>query len=137
MTNFFKNMKDLFTDIPSKAKFLEDLGLGNSFVGFRYFLQGRNEEPSEKFMKKLCDELEYDYIQVPAKRGESNELLDDLTDQFNQDLKQYLEKYEGDPTRSPNKPKTDKSTVSAAVAAFEIEKELLEPKERIDVSDLF
>ncbi len=134
---FLKKLKDIFNKIPSKTKFLDDIGFSNSYIGFRYFLQGRNEKPSAKFMEKICSELDYDYIRVPIKLDEQNEFLDKLHDKFIEDLETYLEKYNDTPIRTYTKNKTGVSSVSAAVAAFEIEKEILDPDKKLDVSDLF
>ncbi len=138
MTDFFNKLKGMFDSVPSTTKFLEDLGFNNSYIGFRYFSQGHKEEPSPKFMEKLCDELEYDYVRVPVKPGSENEqLIQDLQDEFTNDLETYLKKYDGTPTRTYTKNKTGVSSVSAAVAAFEVEQELLDPDKKLDVSDLF
>ncbi len=137
MTNFFKKLKDTFEDIPSKAKFLDDMDFGNSYIGFRYFLQGRKDKPSDKFMEKICDEMDYNYIRIPVKRGEENKLLDQVHDEFNNDLKEYLKKYEGDSPRTYTKNRSGVSSVSAAVAAFEVEQDILDPNKKLDVSDLF
>ncbi len=137
MTNFFDKMKKILEDIPSKAKLLEDLGFNNSYVGFRSFLQGKKEQPSNAFMEKICDELDYDYIQVPVKRDEDEDFIARLQDEFHRDLEKHLKKYEGDSVRTHTKNGAGISSVSAAVAAFEIEDELLDPEKKIDVSDLF
>ncbi len=138
MTNFFRGLKDLFDRIPSKTKFLTDIGFNNSYIGFRYFLQGRNDKPSTKFMEQLCEEVGYDYIRVPVKPGtDQEEIRDKLYEEFTSDLEEYLKKYEGDPARTYTKNKAGESSVSAAVAAFEVEQDLLDPNKQLDVSDLF
>ncbi len=136
MTNFFKDLKSLFEDIPTKTNFLKDLNFSNSYIGFRYFLQGHQDEPSPKFMKKMSDELGYDYVQIPIKRGEESQLiLNKIETDFKEDLKLYLKKYEGD-TTNPNSKKR-KASVSEVISTFQIEKDILDPSKQLDVSDLF
>ncbi len=131
-------MKDLFDTIPATSKFLEDLGFGSSYTGFRYFSQGHKDEPSEKFMELICDEMEYDYIKIPIKPGSTQDgLIQELEDEFIEDLKKHLEKYKNMPIRTHVKNKTGSSSVSAAVAAFENEADLLDPDKQLDVSELF
>ncbi len=137
MTSFFKKLRDIFDGIPSKTKFLEDLGFNGSYIGFRYFLQERNDTPSDKFMDKMCDDMGYDYIKVPIKRGQDPNIVDVLYDDFADDLDDHLAKYAGQTQRTYTKNKSGESSVSAAVAAFETEQELLDPDKRIDVSELF
>jgi len=137
LTSFFKKIKDIFDDIPSKTKFLEDLQFNGSYIGFRYFLQERNDTPSDKFMDKLCDEMNYDYIKVPIKRGQDPNIVNRLYNDFTDDLQDYVEPYSSRPTRTFAKSKPGTSTVSNAVAAFETERDLLDPDKILDVNDLF
>lgn len=135
MTKFFEGLKSLFEAVPSKTQFLKDIGFNNSYIGFRYFLQGHNDEPSVKFMKKMCNELGYEYILLPiSPEKEHQEIKNKLQSEFSEDLKKYLKQYEGSPKRTFTK---RDDSVSLAVAAFDVEKELLDPKKQIDVSDLF
>jgi hypothetical protein len=139
MTNFFKNLKEIFEEIPAKTRFLKDLGLNNSYTGFRYFMQNRKEEPSTKFMNLLCQELGYKYTLLPIKDTEEhNEIKNKLHAEFETDLKEHLKKYEKDPSRLYAKNYGQESSVSSAIEAFREEEEiLLDPSKKIDVSDLF
>ncbi len=127
----------MFDQIPSKTKFLKDLDFNNSYIGFRYFLQERNPEPSIKFMEKMCSELGYDYMRIPIKSETDGHIIDKLQSDFTEDLKKYLKRYENEPQRTPTKSGNSKDNVSEAVAAFRLEQELLDSSKRLDVSDLF
>ena len=138
MNNFFSNIKELLDEIPAKTKFLKDLDLNNSYTGFRYFMQGKKQEPSVKFMKKLCDETGYEYILLPVKPTEEHQIMKEkLQTEFRADLKDYLKKYEGDSARTYTKNFGTESSISNAVVAFENEEDLLDPDKQLDVSELF
>ncbi len=137
MTSFFAGLKSLFEDIPAKTKFLTDLDFSNSYIGFRYFLQGHKEEPSPKFMKKLSEDLGYDYISIPIKRtAEHQAIRTKIEAEFTTDLEKLLTKYAGDTSRTYTKNKKEPS-VSEVITAFQIEKDLLDTSKQLDVSDLF
>ncbi len=138
MKEFLRKMKELFEDIPAKTKFLKDVGFNHSYIGFRYFLQGRNEAPSPRFMANLSEELDYDYITIPVKRDEDHrKITDTFYNEFTSDLEVYLERYEGDTVRTYTKNREGEGSVSKVIAAFEVEKDLLDPTKQLDVSDLF
>ncbi len=138
MTDFFEGLKDLFEDIPAKTRFLKDLDFNSSYTGFRYFLQGHTKEPSEKFMEKICSELEYDYVRIPIKPGsDQDEIVAKLQSEFTTDVQKYLEKYEGDEARVYSNNRNGAGSVSEVVAAFEVDKDLLESDVRIDATGLF
>jgi len=139
MTDFFKNLKEIFEKIPTKTRFLKDLGLNNSYTGFRYFMQDRKPEPSSKFMKSLCAEVGYEYLLIPVKDTEEHQKLKKkLQEDFEEDLKEYLTKYDGDTARLYAKNFGQESSISNAIEAFQEEDELLlDPSKKIDVSDLF
>jgi len=139
MENFFKNLKDIFESIPTKTRFLKDLGLNNSYTGFRYFMQDRKPEPSSKFMQSLCKEVGYEYILLPVNNSEEHQKIKQtLREDFEKDLKEYLKKYEGDTARLYAKNFGQESSISNAVEAFKEEEDLLlDPNKKIDVSDLF
>jgi hypothetical protein len=100
MEAFLEQLKEIFKKIPKKPKFLQDLGFHSSYIGFRYFLQGHNDKPNSKFMIKLSDELGYEYIEIPIrKNGSDDHLVESITDNFLEDLQNYLEKY--DSTQKP------------------------------------
>ncbi len=138
MTKFFDGVKELFDKIPTKTKFLKDLGFNHSYIGFRYFVQGHTQEPSPNFMSKLSEELGYEYIRVPIKAdGSHQEVIEGLQSEYHNDLEVYLEKYEKDNSRVYTKDRNGEGSVSKVIAAFEMEKDLLDPDKQLDVSDLF
>jgi hypothetical protein len=138
MTDFFKKLKETLEEIPTKTRFLKDLGLNNSYTGFRYFMQDRKEEPSTKFMELLCEKVGYEYVLMPVKNIEEHQKIKEkLHSEFQSDLDEYLKKYEGDQARLYTKNFGQESSISKAVAAFESEEELLDPDKQIDVSELF
>ncbi len=137
MTTFFQGLKNLFEKIPAKTNFLKDLGFGGSYIGFRYFLQGHNEKPSDTFMKGLSDKLGYDYVSIPIKRDGSNqELIDLVEDEFTNDVKIYLSRFKNDPARTYssnlNKEKSLSETLNDA-----FEEDIFHSKTQIDLSDIF
>ncbi len=138
MENFFEKIKELFDKVPAKSKFLADIGFNHSYTGFRYFLQGHTERPSPKFMEKLSEEMGYSYIQIPIKSDpEHQEIISNLNDTFVEDLKIYLEKYEGDSKRTITRVRNGAGSVSTSIATFEVDQDLLDPDKQLDVSDLF
>ncbi len=137
MEQFFERVKSLFEKIPSKPKFLKDLGFSNSYIGFRYFLQGHRSKPSSQFMEKLSSEIGYEYVQIPIKKNEDGDnIIKELTTSFEADLKNHLKKYKGDTPPRSTKSKEKLDTVDEVIASFET-KDVANPKATIDVSELF
>lgn len=135
--DFLNRLKEAFEAIPIKTKFLKDLGLNNSYSGFRYFMQDRKDAPSNKLMEKLCDEMDYDYVLVPVKRDEDiQKLKEKIEDQFFEDLDKYLDRYSGDTARTYLKDYGHESSLATALEAFTLEEEV-DSKDKIDISDLF
>ncbi len=135
--SFLKKLKESFEKIPTKTRFLKDLGLGNCYTGFTYFVQGRKDKPSPKLMKLITEELGYDFIQVPIKReGEHQQLKEKLENDFIDDLNEYLKKYEKDEGRFYLKNYGHESSAASAIEAFNAE-DILNPSKKIDVTDLF
>lgn len=138
MKEFFGKLKETFEKIPTKTRFLKDLGLTNSYVGFRYFMHGRKEEPSQKFMELVSNELEYDYMPVPVKRTEEHQALKkQLEDDYIKDMEEYLKKYNGDKARVYVKNFGQESSTINAIEAFALEQEMLDKDQIIDVVDIF
>ncbi len=140
MSEFFGKLKELFDKIPTKTKFLNDLGFNHSYIGFRYFLQGRIQEPSPKFMDKLSEELGYQYVRVPIKiDGSHREIIEGLQSEYQRDLEDYLKIYYKDKGEGKVyvKDRDGGGSVSEVIAAFEVQKDLLDPDKQVDVSDLF
>ena len=136
MTPFFSKLKMVFEKIPVKANFLKDLGFNISYSGFRYFMQGRKDIPSKELLRKLCDEMEYEYITIPVKLDTDNQALKDkISDQFFLDLEKYLKKYDGDQTRIYAKEFGGESATAKAISAFAQEKFI--PDDKVDLSDIF
>jgi uncharacterized protein YpiB (UPF0302 family) len=135
--SFFEKLRERLEDVPAKTKLLKSLGLSISYTGLRYFLQGHRKEPSQSFMDKMCNAMEYDYIQIPIKRDEeSQKKLQSLNDQFMGDLDSYLEQFN---EKSPRRYKKNHGDISASqsISTFEVEKDLLDPDKQLDISDLF
>jgi len=131
---FFKKLKILFEKIPIKNRFLSELGVNTSYSGFRYFMQGRKPEPSTTFLKKVCSNIDYEYIQIPIKlTDDGQKYKEELINQFLIDLEKHLDKYSGDKSRIYVKDFGKTSVVSSAVEAFsqDINDDLM------DIDDLF
>ena len=134
---FFERLKKTFKEIPIKTRFLKDLGFNNSYSGFRYFMQDRKETPSPKFMKKLCENLEYEYIMIPVKKTEESEKhLQVLENLFFDDLDTYLKTYEGDVARVYVKDFGNESIIADAAEAFSTTS-VFDEEFDIDASTLF
>ncbi len=137
MATFLEKLKESFEKIPTKTRFLKDLGLGNCYTGFTYFVQGRKDTPAPKLMKLLTEEIDYDYVLVPVKRNEAHsKLKEQLETDFINDVDAYLKKYENDEGRFYLKNYGGESVTASAIKAFD-EDDILDPSKKIDVSDLF
>ena len=138
LTSFFTRLKIVFDKIPIKAKFLKDLDFNVSYSGFRYFMQGRKNIPSDALMTSLCDNMEYELVTIPIKKNnEQQAIKEQLENQFFGDLDVYLKKYGDDPVRSYVKDVSGESSVSNAIDAFSIEDVFADHDEKIDINDLF
>jgi hypothetical protein len=139
MDEFFNKLRELFKKIPSKAKFLKDLGFKNSYIGFRYFLQGHKDQPSDSLMEKISDRLGYEYVYIPIKNTKKNQLmLDNMLSEFYDDLELYLKNYEeGNEDKIPQN-NTENPSIDKELSVFEME----QPKDKktidnLDIEDLF
>ena len=123
--------------IPLKTKFLADIGLKNSYTGFRYFVNGRNKLPSKKFMEVYSEKLGYDFRFIPVKKdSETEQLIKDLEDRFLEDSAEYLKKYSNDKKRVyATKEFGNESVLNDAISSFE--EDLKNSTKKIDISDLF
>jgi hypothetical protein len=119
MATFLDNLREVFNQIPVKTRFLKDLGLGNCYTGFTYFVQGRKDYPAPKLMKLLTEKTGYEYILIPVKKTEEHhKLKDKLEEDFLEDVKKYLEEYKKDKGRFYLKNYGNESVTASAIEAF-------------------
>jgi hypothetical protein len=137
MNSFLTELREVFKKIPTKTRFLKELGLGNCYTGFTYFIQERKDKPAPKLMKLLTEKIDYEYVLLPVKNTEEHkQLRKKLEDDFIVDVEQYLEKFKNDKGRTYLKDFGDESASAKALKAFE-EDDSLDDSEKINIEDLF
>jgi len=115
---FYTKIKPILENIPNLANFLKDIHLSSSYLGVRYFLNGRQAKMGERGVENMLDATGHRMYLVPVIPGSEEEVLaNQLQDKFMEDFKEYLKKFENDVQRT---------TITKDVEAPVIEKELAE-----------
>jgi len=94
---FYTRLKEILLALPNKTAFLKKINISSSYLGFRYFLSGKQEKMGEKSLNAILDKLGYDLVIVPVKKTETGELdpanmekIKDISEEFFTDLEKFI-----------------------------------------------